>query len=244
MTEPLAVIVPTRGRPGNAARLAAAFRDTHALDAVPVFVADAHDPQLPAYRRLLEDRVISRLVVPPASGQPSGPGGMQPPLNYAAMRYASLYEAVGFMGDDHLPRTANWDSRIMEELDSLEPRIVYGNDLFQGAALPTAVFMQSRMVKALGFMAPRVLRHLYIDNFWKELGEQLGALRYLPDVVIEHLHPAAGKAAMDDRYRAVNAPEVDDGDRAAWLEYRDEGGFEYYLKKTRKEYGLDPRPAA
>lgn len=242
MTEPLAVIVPTRGRPGNAARLAEAFRDTHALDAVPVFVADADDPELPVYRRMLDEKRIPRLVIPPA-GTVSG-GGMQAPLNYAVMRYASLYEAVGFMGDDHLPRTVNWDSRIMDALDSLEPRIVYGNDLLQGAALPTAVFMQSRMVKAMGFMAPRVLRHLYIDNFWKELGEQLGALRYLPDVVIEHLHPAAGKAAMDDRYRAVNAPEVDDGDRADWLEYRDGDGFAYCLKKIRKEYGLGTRPAA
>lgn len=233
MTEPLAVIVPTRGRPANAARLAQAFRETHALDAVAVFVADWDDPELPGYRKLLEEDQIPRLVV-----LDNGTGrGMTRALNYAARRYAELYEAVGFMGDDHMPRTAHWDSRVMEELDSLDPRIVYGNDLFQGAALPTAVFMQSRMIRALGFMAPEVLRHLYVDNFWKELGERTGGLRYLDDVIIEHVHPAAGKTAMDDGYRRVNAPEVDNGDREAWLAYRDGEGFAAALRSVDREYG-------
>lgn len=233
MTEPLAVIVPTRGRPANAARLAQAFRETHALDAVAVFVADWDDPELPGYRKLLEEDQIPRLVV-----LDNGTGrGMTRALNYAARRYAELYEAVGFMGDDHMPRTAHWDSRVMGELDSLDPRIVYGNDLFQGAALPTAVFMQSRMIRALGFMAPEVLRHLYVDNFWKELGERTGGLRYLDDVIIEHIHPAAGKTAMDDGYRRVNAPEVDNGDREAWLAYRDGEGFAAALRSVDREYG-------
>lgn len=240
MTGPLAVLVPTRGRPGNAARLAEAFRVTHALDAIPVFVADYDDPALPEYRRLLDDGAIPRLMVT----EPAGGGGMTYPLNYAAMRYADLYDAVGFMGDDHLPRTDHWDSRVMDALDSLEPRIVYGNDLLQGQALPTAVFMQSRMIRAMEFMAPRQLRHLYVDNFWKELGERTGGLVYLPDVVIEHLHPAAGKAEMDDRYRAVNAPETDRGDRDAWHLMRDGSAFQHVLDLVRKEYGLGTRPAA
>lgn len=233
MTEPLAVIVPTRGRPGNAARLAEAFRETHALDAVPVFVADWNDPELPGYRKLLEQERIPRLIV----RQDSTVRGMVPALNYAARKYAELYEAVGFMGDDHLPRTANWDSRVMDELDSLEPRIVYGNDLLQGAALPTAVFMQSRMLQALGFMAPSQLQHLYVDNYWKALGEATGSLRYLPDVIIEHIHPAAGKAAMDEGYRAVNSREVDTSDRTVWESYRDGPGFAAAVRCVNREYG-------
>lgn len=228
----LAVIVPTRGRPGNAARLAAAFRETDALDAVAVFVADEDDPELPVYRELLESGRISRLMTVAGNGR-----GMCSALNYAARRYAELYEAVGFMGDDHLPRTVNWDDRILEALDSLQPRIVYGNDLLQGPNLPTAVFMQSRMVRAMGCMAPSVMRHLYLDNFWKHLGEQLGGLVYLDDVIIEHLHPVNGKAEWDERYVAVNAPEVDHADRAAWVEYRDGEGFELALKAVRREYG-------
>jgi hypothetical protein len=230
----LAVVVPTRGRPQNAARLARAFEETTASGALPVFVADKDDPELPGYRALLETGQIPRLMI---SDHPGG-GGLCIPLNYAARRYADVYENVGFMGDDHLPRTHGWDTLILGELDSLSPRIVYGNDLLQGANLPTAVFMQSRMIRTLGVMAPRTMRHLYLDNFWKELGERTGGLVYRPDVVIEHLHPVAGKAPMDERYAAVNAPAADRSDRDAWLAYRDGAGFEAALQSVRKEYAL------
>jgi hypothetical protein len=104
--------------------------------------------------------------------------------------------------------------------------------------------MQSRMIKALGFMAPPAMRHLYLDNFWKELGEAVGGLVYLPDVIIEHLHPVNGKAEWDERYRAVNAPDKDAADRQAWMEYRSGAPFELVLRQVRKEYGLDPHPSA
>lgn len=238
MTPPLAVIVPTRGRPQNAARLAQAFRSSDALDALPVFVADSDDPELPGYRDLLEKGKIPRLMIPDGQG-----GGMCRALNYAAVRYAELYEAVGFMGDDHLPRTAGWDGRVLDALDSLEPRIVYGNDLLQGANLPTAVFMQSRLIRTMRMMVPSVLKHLYADNFWKELGEALNGLVYLDDVVIEHLHPIAGKAEWDERYRVVNASEVDQADRQAWETYRNNGWLDSLVRQIREEYS-DARPVA
>jgi hypothetical protein len=239
VSAPLAVIVPTRGRPGNAARLAAAFRDTDALLALPVFVADEDDPHLPAYRQLLEDGLIPRLMI---QGYSRGQG-LCGALNYAAIRYAELYDAVGFMGDDHLPRTVGWDDKVMDALDSLEPRVVYGNDLLQGANLPTAVFMQSRMVRVMEMMAPAVMRHLYLDNFWKELGEALNGLVYLPEVIIEHLHPVAGKAAWDERYTVVNSGERDQADRREWADYRYDGRFDIVVRRIKEEYS-DAHPAA
>lgn len=232
MTPPLAVIVPTRGRPANAARLAQAFRDTDALNAVPIFVIDRGDPAHDAYQHLVDTQEIPRLVAMPGEGGT----GMTRPLNYLARRFATLYEAVGFMGDDHLPRTGGWDGRVLDALDSLEPRIVYGNDLLQGAALPTAVFMQSRMIQALGWMAPPVLRHLYVDNFWKELGEALVGLRYLDDVVIEHLHPVLSKAEWDEGYARVNSAQATEGDRLTWETFRSGTGFALALRRVRHEY--------
>lgn len=233
MTADLAVIVPTRGRPGNAARLATAFRDTTVLNAVAVFVADQDDPELPGYRKLLEDGGVDRLLIYDGTGG----RGLCAPLNWAAWKYSELYDHIGFMGDDHLPRTPRWDREMIGELDSLEPRVAYGNDLLQGANLPTAVFMQSRMIRAMGFMAPHVMAHLYLDNFWKELGERTGGLRYREDVIIEHLHPVAGKAEWDERYRAVNDRVVDDADRGAWVTYRDGYGFATMLRRVNAEYG-------
>lgn len=229
MTAPLLVIVPTRGRPQNAARLAKAFEETDSLNADLVFVADADDPELPAYHE-----VAPRLLIYGGGPEESG---MTAPLNWAAGLYGDIYDYLGFMGDDHVPRTRGWDAHVLGALETGGPGVVYGDDLLQGAALPTAVFLPSRLVRALGFMAPAVLRHLYVDNFWLELGAATGGLRYLPDVVIEHLHPAAGKAPMDERYTAVNSAEADRLDRQAWHTFRDGGGLAGAVQRVRAEYG-------
>lgn len=228
MTAPLLVIVPTRGRPQNAARLARAFEETESLNAELVFVADHDDPELPAYHMACPRLLIYR-------GETGR--GMVASLNWAAWLYADIYDYLGFMGDDHLPRTRGWDAHVVGALDALEPRVVYGNDLLQGEALPTAVFLPSRMVRALGYMAPPALRHLYADNFWLELGQALQGLRYLPDVVIEHVHPAAGKMPMDERYALVNSSEADMLDRQAWRLFRDGDGFAAAVHRVLDEYG-------
>jgi hypothetical protein len=235
VTAPLLVIVPTRGRPQNAARLVKAFEETESLNADLLFVADHDDPELPAYRT-----AAPRLM----AYQGASGTGMVAGLNWAAVIYADVYDHLGFMGDDHLPRTAGWDAHVLGALNSPWPQVVYGNDLFQGERLPTAAFLPSRMVRALGYMAPPVLRHLYVDNFWLELGQALGGLKYLPDVVIEHLHPAAGKTPMDERYAAVNAPEADVADRLAWLGFRTGDAFPEALRRVREEYSRDAHPAA
>lgn len=234
MKQDLVVLVPTRGRPQNAARLAEGWVKADTLNAHLMFVTDNDDPEQTAYRTLLDEGVIHGLITfDNRTGE-----GMVGPLNRAVEVLRDAYYYVGFMGDDHMPQTMGWEDRVIEALDTGSPSVVYGNDLFQGRALPTAAFMPSRVLKAMGWMAPPVLRHLYVDNFWKELGEALGTLTYLEDVVIEHLHPAAGKTAMDERYRLVNAPAVDSADRNAWLDFRNGYGFAGALHAIREEYGI------
>jgi hypothetical protein len=223
------VIVPTRGRPENVARLEKAREETGTTRADFLYIVDHDDPEAVEYAKLELNRLIilhERLRL----------GGT---LNWAARKYAGVYDAIGFMGDDHLPRTESWDLRILEALDVgavRDPRVVYGNDLLQGENLPTAVFMHSRIIQALGYFCPPDQVHLYLDNFWKELGQELNGLVYLPDVVIEHMHPVAGKAAWDERYAEVNSPDVDNSDKAAWLAYRGDGRFITAVERVQKEY--------
>jgi len=86
--------------------------------------------------------------------------------------------------------------------------VVYCNDLHQGEKLPTAAFVDAEIVRRLGYVVPPTIQHLYMDNYFRSLGEGLGTLTYLPDVVIEHMHPHAGKAEMDDGYRQVNSTDA------------------------------------
>lgn len=79
--------------------------------------------------------------------------------------------------------------------------------------------MDSEIVRRLGYMVPPTIQHLYIDNYFKTLGEWLGTLAYLPNVIIEHMHPHAGKADMDDGYRQVNSREAYRSGRDAYNAY-------------------------
>lgn len=210
MIDNLCVFVPTRGRPAKAVELAVRIRRTSRADTHPVFVVDSDDPLRDTYTAL----DLTTFVVPP------GPDGMVAALNRAWSCYVvGEQTAVGFMGDDHRPRTVGWDTAYLAALNELGTGLVYGNDLVHGAAIPTQIAMTSDIPAALGWIAPPVLRHLFVDNFWRELGHALDRIRYLPDVTVEHMHPLVGKAPEDDGYRRVNAPDRMEADRVAYELY-------------------------
>lgn len=212
----LVVVVPSRGRPKAALELAEAFQETCTADTHPSFVVDRDDPTIGEYWEIAERQLGSVTVGDHSS--------MVDALNKKATGFAYLEGelapyALGFMGDDHRPRTKGWDRAYLDALRALGTGIVYGNDLLQGERLPTQCAMTSDIVRALGYMAPPNLTHLYVDNFWLDIGYQADCLRYLPNVVVEHCHPVAGKAQWDDGYVRVNSDEQYTADRVAYSDY-------------------------
>lgn len=193
----LLVIVPSRGRPGNARELCQAWADTGAE--CPLLVAvDDDDPQLAGY-----------------TGTPCwmsvGPRRrLGPTLNAISAAWTDEFSVIGFMGDDHRPRTPGWDRQVMAAADEIGTGVIYGNDLVHGPNLPTAAFLTSDLIADLGYMCPPGLTHLYLDDFWKALGQRT-TLRYLPDVILEHMHPLVGKAPQDAGYDEVNGLYGTDG---------------------------------
>jgi hypothetical protein len=152
-------------------------------------------------------------------------------LNALATKYADQYEYIAFMGDDHRPRTFAWDVLLTQLIENKKYGVAYGNDLFMGDKIPTAVLLKSEIVKKLGYMAPPVLIHLFLDNFWKALGENLESLVYSPDIIIEHMHYLIGKADADELYLEVNSEKVASHDQQAFANYLDSGEFAADLKK-------------
>lgn len=207
----LTVVVPSRGRPQAVTELAAAFEATATSSPLLVFSLDEDDPALGQYLAAIRDRQswVDVAVAPNAN--------MAEALNHAARGTDGF--AVAFMGDDHRPRTYGWDAVYLDALRVLGTGIVYGDDLLQRENLPTQVAMTTDIVRTLGWMTPPGLRHMYLDNFWRDLGAAAGCLRYLPDVVVEHMHPVAGKAQLDEGYERVNAPEMYEHDRRAYNLY-------------------------
>jgi hypothetical protein len=212
----LLMVVPTRGRPHAVAELWAAWSATATGAAELLLAIDDDDPHREAYQ--------TAAAACPGVAVRVGPRlRMVGTLNAAALEHADRYRCLGFMGDDHRPRTRGWDARFAECL-SAGAGICYGNDLLQGEAIPTAVAMTADIVTALGYMAPPAMTHLCVDLVWKDWGQAMGRITYLPDVILEHLHPAVGKAALDAGYTEANSAERVAADSAAYYAYRD-GAF-------------------
>lgn len=213
MAMKMCVVVPSRGRPENAARLAQAFIDTQ-TEADLYFIIDNDDPKWNEYAKNENIKCL------PADNKT---GGCAASLNTGAVYLLDfakfpLYNYFVFMGDDHLPRTQNWDKAFIQAL-GINTGIVYGNDLLQGENLPTAFGMSRDLVMELQGMTFPGCIHLFFDNFVKQLGIDLNYLKYLPDVIIEHLHPVAGKAEMDEGYARVNQPKWYEEDLLALQKY-------------------------
>src|SRR5581483_6514980 len=152
------MLVPTRGRLDNVIRQLRCWRETTKDRADLCYVIDDDDPVRPTYIDIIRQWPYPHVSVAEVSGPHKS---MVIALNHAADVFKDRYSYLGFMGDDHLPRTIGWDRRVCEELDR-GAMIVYGDDLLQRAAMPTAVAMPSTVVKALGYMAPPQFRHLCI----------------------------------------------------------------------------------
>jgi len=199
----IVLLVPSRGRPARARAMYDSVLATAIEDVDVRFLVDADDPEREEYQ---------------ASGVPMAVMteriGYTASLNLAARLRWDDAEILGAFGDDVLFRTVGWDLAVREALR--EPGIAYGNDLVHAAGHPTAVWMSSSIAKALGWLALPYSWHLWVDDAWKALGAASGTLRYLPEDIVEHMHPAVGKAELDDTYRSVY-----DGDRA----HRDHIGF-------------------
>ncbi len=226
----LTVIVPSKGRPQNILRVAEAFQRTCTLeDTRLLFVVDEVS-SLPefgdAYKAF--SRAIEMVRPPTATA------GMVAALNYAAVwmdKTVANTDYIGFFGDDMIPQTVGWDARFVASLKT--HLFVYGNDLLQGEKIATEVAMHASVVRALGYMAPPEMFHLCIDLVWGDWGRELNSIEYLDDVVIEHQHPANGKAELDEGYRRVNAPSVVASDSALYYEYRDQGRLQRDVEKLR-----------
>jgi len=223
MEKKLLIIVPTRSRPENVAKVVQAWEDTGAFEdgAELCFAVDRDDPKYGEYRETDAYRHVRPgvAVTLHTEWRP-----MVHKLNTAS-RWMLLNRpnqfAIGFAGDDHLPRTRGWAGRYINALAEMGTGIVSSPDGYRPDELPTQWAMTADIVRALGRMVPADVEHLYCDNAVWELGLAAGCYRYLPDVLIEHMHPLAGKAKQDSQYTRVNHQSQYLRDQAAyrsWLE--------------------------
>lgn len=188
-----------------------------------LFLVDNDDDRMPEYvLNHLPIRLGSRL-------------GYVGSLNRQALDLWDHDGIIGAFGDDVLFRTNGWDDRVRETL--AKPGIAYADDLIHGANHPSAVFMSNTISRALGWLALPATTHQWADDGWKVLGQRLGILRFMPGVVIEHMHPAVGKAEDDETYRSVFDSDRAKADYEGFVDWRDNGGLDADAAKVSDVIG-------
>lgn len=227
MSRRIALIIPTRGRYKKVEELIAGFTLAFSMQ-LDIYIAIDYD-DVDGYTDFIKkykDSGLFQVIVNPRMR-------MIPALNWHAKYLAKMYDIVGFMGDDH--RLRNVYTAMLIDNTIGEKGILYGDDGFQGANLPTAVFITSNIINALGYMVPETFTHLHADTVWKRWGEATNTLRYVQDLKIEHMHPHAGKAESDDIYDDVNSGAMYAADNKALEDYMRDG-FQRDVDKINNAY--------
>ena len=212
------VIVPSRARPTRAREMAESAHATAHGSVEVVIVVDDTDPELERYEATFPADGPTSLVIL------EGRHRYTECLNVIAFSpIAEGHDILGAFGDDVIFRTQSWD--IFAQRALRRPGIAYGDDLIHGQKHPTAVFMSRSLVDALGWLALPYTKHQWADDAWKQLGQRARCLRFMKQVVIEHMHPAVDKAEWDDTYRDVIGGRVPGAAKAdyegfiGWMEH-------------------------
>ncbi len=157
----LTVYVPTKGRPERIYEFETQFYSKTTINTRAVFVLSSNDPKLSEYKKLsyISDDPYIEVT-------PSKPGFVDPlNLGYLQDRRRIYSYAVGFMGDDHMPRTQGWDEHMVNELIRLGSGFVYADDGFQHERIPTQVAMAQLGIKINYKYGNDFTKGLYVGTF-------------------------------------------------------------------------------
>lgn len=187
----ISLLCPTRGRPDNMRRFADSARSTSSTPVEIVWYVDSDDI---ASQQVFVDLGDAACV------EKHGSRPLSDMWNCCAR--VSSGDILGMMGDDVVFRTPDWDQVVAEVFDRFSDRIafVYGRDGLQDSVLGTHGFVSREWVQATGRMTGGFFEHDYADTWLNDVAERVGRRVFVPDVLIEHMHPDAGKAPLDDTY--------------------------------------------
>lgn len=131
--------------------------------------------------------------------------------------------------DDQWPRTYGWDTKVIAAMEQLDGGLVYTDDGWMGEQTPVCPFWPAAYAREIGWLYHPDLIHLFADNTLLELSKALQRRTYLPNVLIEHVHPIIGKSEWDDSYRESNSGDTWAHDEAVFKAYAASEQFQAHV---------------
>jgi hypothetical protein len=207
----ISLCLPSRGRPDQLREM---WRGAVEMAADPselelVVRVDDDDRGYDALRSSGSDARVSWVVGPRAT--------MSSLWNDAAEN--SHGDILAHMGDDVRFRTPGWDRRVADAFASFPPDrigLVYGCDGVHNERLATHAFLSREWVKVVGYMLPPYFSCDWADQWNFDVSGLIGRRIFLPDVLMEHMHPAVGKGPLDQTHRERLERDRNDNNTARW----------------------------
>lgn len=192
-------LLPSLGRAHLVKRFIESYIKTKSN--VPVWVlVDKDDPKKDEYLALEFPKKITLTLTETRT--------MGDKVNEVKDRWIDL-DYVGILNDDHVLITPEWDKKILSALNGTN--VIATND---GPSpdkpwnaphrLCGAITFSGGVIRALGYMFPPGIKHLYSDEAWGFLFNHAKNAQFLMDVCVEHRHAYLNPADRDDTYRAIN----------------------------------------
>lgn len=185
-------LLPTHNRPEQCRRFLAAAVATKV--STPGLVVVNGGPQPAGYEDLPLPEGWQVLYLPEDMA-------LGPKLNWLLKQYPSL-DWYGFVSDDNIPVTEGWDQNLLRILRDTPAKIVSCNDGWQAPhRMHGAVLWAGDLIREVGWISLPGTNHMYLDDVWEFVGQQLGYWHVDMETVVEHHHYLNNKAPMDPVYQ-------------------------------------------
>lgn len=121
-------------------------------------------------------------------------------------QYINKFEAIGFMGDDNIPVTYEWDVKIVESLSkylivSTDDEWYAKADKFRDRKMNGGPLWRTDLLKEIGYLFPPRLQHCFIDDLWENLGKKTKCWHTRMDVLVRHDHVIKLNVEPDSTYK-------------------------------------------
>jgi hypothetical protein len=200
MENKICVLIPTRKRLNDFKLFADSWLKTTEGKSVVIVAIDDDDN---TYDEIINDKIYPFIY----ERQTSKP--FLKILNDMAVRYAEQYGCVAFMEDDCTYNTYGWETPILNKINEIgKNAIVWCEDLVNHNHIVGLPFINSHIIKTLGWMACPKFNTLFTDYYWKRLGEKLNSLYYFSNIIIEHRHYSKGKRKADEISKKVESESI------------------------------------
>lgn len=118
------------------------------------------------------------------------------------------YSWVGLLNDDHYLSTKGWDTKVGALINGHNMVSTNDDNWNFGARIVGLTAWSMPLLKALNLpIFPRNLQHLFIDDFWKAVGESTGCWIETNKINVEHRHAFKGQMEQDETFKKVYSQE-------------------------------------